>query len=173
MSGGIDYGRGLVNIDRETGIRYGVISQHNVAHWILDEAENIYPDKAEVTCPECEHAFETESTSGSDQQECPECEHMFYEHWLDEMDPIGLAFSDLERDGYSVEYSETLCCLFVVKSPFFTRGVFCSPCAPGAVDLDNPDDDGERGYCFGHDCFEDGKAPYRVWSVETGEEVLP
>jgi len=26
-------------------------------------------------------------------------------------------------------------------------------------------------YCFGHDWFEDGKAPYPVYSVETGELV--
>lgn len=28
-------------------------------------------------------------------------------------------------------------------------------------------------FCFGHDWFEDGKAPYRVFNVQTGEEVKP
>ena len=36
---GIDYGRGLVNIDHETGIRYGVISQHEVLQAWADESE--------------------------------------------------------------------------------------------------------------------------------------
>jgi hypothetical protein len=30
-----------------------------------------------------------------------------------------------------------------------------------------------KGYCFGHDWFEGGKAPYPVFSVKTGELVLP
>lgn len=33
--------------------------------------------------------------------------------------------------------------------------------------------DGNRAYCFGHDWFDGGKAPYPVYSVETGELVEP
>jgi len=63
--------------------------------------------------------------------------------------------------------------IFVFKSPFFTRAAFCSPCAPGACYLASPCDDGERAYCFGHEWFEGGEAPYPVYSVKTGLLVEP
>ena len=66
--------------------------------------------------------------------------------------------------------------IFVCKSPYFTYAQFCSPCAPGAGYLLNPltePDPGNKAYCFGHDWFESGKAPYPVYSVETGELVRP
>lgn len=60
--------------------------------------------------------------------------------------------------------------IFVTLSPYFTRAKFCSPCAPGACYLLNPNADGERAYCLGHEWFE-GPAPYPVYRVDTGEEV--
>ena len=33
--------------------------------------------------------------------------------------------------------------------------------------------DGVRAFCFGHDWFEEGKAPYPVFSVATGKRVRP
>jgi hypothetical protein len=45
------------------------------------------------------------------------------------------------------------CDIFVMKSPYYTFGPFCSPCAPGAVYLRNGDTDGEKAYCFAPDWF--------------------
>ena len=63
--------------------------------------------------------------------------------------------------------------IFITKSPYYTTCTFCSPCAPNAGDLSHPVDGGVKAYCFGHDWFEEGKAPYPVFSVKTGEEILP
>jgi hypothetical protein len=45
---GIDYGLGRANVDHETGIRYGVISQHTVGQAWYDSAEAEY---GEPHCP--------------------------------------------------------------------------------------------------------------------------
>jgi hypothetical protein len=168
---GIDYGLGKSNIDIANGIRYGVISVNSLADWVLGEAESVYPDKVEIECPECKHSFETSDTCGSDTQICPKCLEEFEEHGLYELEPIGWNYAP--NSEYQTDHSEGLNTVFVTKSPYFTRGVFCSPCCPGAIDLDNPDEEGEKAYCFGHDMFEGEKAPYPVYRVDTGEEVKP
>ena len=99
-----------------------------------------------------------------------------------------------EKDGY--ELSNCLQSdVFVSKSPYFTYAQFCSPCVPGACNLDNPfeglavpsgrhasfaEDYGAEAqaigyvkcYCLGHDFFDGEKAPYEVFSVATGKRVL-
>lgn len=88
------------------------------------------------------------------------------EHGHDDDDfsePLGHV---LVNDGsYEAESAFDGSCLFLTKSPYYTRAVFCSPCAPGAGYLDNPHDDGVKTLCFGHDMFNDCKAPYPVYRV--------
>ena len=73
------------------------------------------------------------------------------------------------EDGYIAEAGEDGD-IFILKSPYFTYCGFCSPCAPGAGYLLDP---GEvKSYCFGPDWFDSEVAPYKVYSVETGKEVL-
>ena len=87
------------------------------------------------------------------------------------IEPVGYAY---QGDGYvceSDEYGD----IFVTKSPYYTYAEFCSPCAPGACYLKSPldeKDDNNKCYCLGHDWFELGKAPYKVYSVETNEEII-
>lgn len=129
---------GIVNIDIETGIRYGVIHQGELLQAWADASEAVYPE---------------DDSDNSDDDE------FFGE-------PIGFR---CDIDGYeavSDEYGD----IFVIKSPYYTLCGPCSPCAPGAGYLMDPGD--MMAYCFGHDWFEDGKAPYRVFSVETGKEVV-
>jgi hypothetical protein len=129
---GIDYGRGLTNIDTETGIRYGVISQNEVLQAWADSSE---PDYWDV-------------------------EDEFAE-------PLSYTLDDGEYKAICGDDGD----IFIIKSPFYTLCRFCSPCAPGAGYLMNPDDDGIKAYCFGRDWFDDEQAPYKVFSVETGKEV--
>ena len=72
--------------------------------------------------------------------------------------------------------------VFVIKSPYYTFGPFCSPCAPGAVYLPSAHgkaDDGMKSYCFAPDwfeayddsakgeyCGEKTSCPYPVFRVE-------
>ena len=172
MSAGIDYGRGLANIDRQTGIRYGVISQGAVLQAWAHSAE---PDLGKPTCPDCGselqrvEEIEYYSGPGCEDYACTKCRRTFDAQDAFGDEPIGLSYSD---DGY--ELTDCLDSdIFVLKSPFYTFAQFCSPCVPGAGNLEAPDADGAKTFCLGHDWFESGEAPYPVYSVETGQQVTP
>jgi len=136
MGRGIDYGMGETNIDRTTGIRFGVISQNDVLQAWADSSE---PDYGEPTCGCCGD------------------------------EPLGWGLDDGEYVAMADQHGE----IMILRSPYYTKAGFCSPCVPGACHLSEPCNDGEKAYCFGHDWFDDGVAPYPVYSVETGKEVSP
>lgn len=155
MSRGIDYGRGLSNIDKETGIRFGVISMNSLSEWV--DTEPVYPDDFTCECGKVTPYSEIEN----DRCECGKYADIPEE-------PIGFK---IEEDGYHAVSCFDNTELMITKSPYYTRGAFCSPCAPGAVNLNQACDDGEKAYCFGHDFFE-GAAPYPVFKVD-GDELVP
>lgn len=86
----------------------------------------------------------------------------------------GLKDYRYDRDGYKL----TGCLdndLFVFKSPYYTYAQFCSPCVPGAGNLDHPvppDAGAPKSYCLFHDWFDDEKAPYRIWRVGDDVEIV-
>jgi hypothetical protein len=162
---GIDYGLGKTNIDLESGIRYGVIPVNDLDSWIYEEMEAQYGDPS---CPKC--GFYPLSGSTQSDYECSDCQLHFNS---DECFPEDPFCHTIVKDGYQAEMGGDCIDVFVFKSLYFTRAQFCSPCAPGACYLTNPTPEGEKAYCFGHDYFEGDKAPYPVYSVETGKEVLP
>lgn len=184
MNVGIDYGMGRTNVDMATGIRYGVISQHSICQAWADSSEADYGDP---TCPKCGAeccAPKTELTDDVDDLEfeqygrgCAdyECEHC--KITFDSQD----AFGDEPRGwNYNGDGYEMVDCLdsavMILKSPYYTFAPFCSPCVPGAGDINSTRggmDEGVKTYCVGHDWFEDGEAPYTVYSVETGKPVAP
>lgn len=140
---GIDYGRGVANVHPVTKIRYGCISINTLHPEIVGEADPIYPSEEE------------------------------YGGELDDFaEPVGLDFDKGSTD-YKTYYCESLSALMIIESPYFTYAQFCSPCVPGAGDLNSINPDGAKTYCLGHDWFEDDTAPYPVYSVETGEVVEP
>jgi hypothetical protein len=141
---GIDYGLGQTNIDVANGIRYGVIPQYECLQACADSSEPQYPE------------LEESEESGDCDCDCDcDCE------------PIGFVLDDEE---YLATQGYDDCDIFILKSPYYTLCDHCSPCAPGAGYLMSPGS--VKAYCFGHDFFEDGKAPYRVFRVDTDEEVL-
>lgn len=175
---GIDYGLGQSNVDKETGIRYGVISQNSVLQAWADSSEAEY---GEPTCGYCGNPAVDASTLSDEQTEecekdrgcadyaCLNCKKLFDSSDAFSDEPLGYSF---EGDGYSL----TDCLdtdIFVLKSPYYTFAQFCSPCVPGAGNLETFCANGPKTYCLGHDWFEDQKAPYPVYSVETNEEVKP
>ena len=137
---GIDYGMGQVNVDKETGIRYGVIHQNQLLSAWNVSSEPYYP------CEDCG----VEKDENDENEDCQFCE------------PTSFFFGNRE---YRAE-SDSCGDIFITKSPYYTKAQFCSPCAPGACYLMNPCEGGEKAYCFGHDWFEDGKAPYPVYLVK-------
>ncbi len=144
---GIDYGMGKTNIDKETRIRYGVIPVYDILQAWAESSECIF------ACQECE-----EKEKPEEERNCDCCEAVDY------------VFNE---EGYEAIQNADDIDVFITKSPYFTYCKFCSPCAPGAGYLRDHIKDGVKTYCFGHDFFEDGKAPYPVYSVETGELVEP
>lgn len=186
---GINYaGRLSTNKDSATGIRYGVISQHSVNS---DAANDVFTNGRDLT----HENFILEVRSKlHDALEDYFSEHSYAENLPS---PLSVAIDDAfdaisddlndnyqndgdtsylyEQDGYAVGT-----CLqsdfMITASRFFTYAQFCSPCVPGACNLDSPvsdDNTDNKCYCLGHDWFDEGKAPYEVWSVETGMRVDP
>lgn len=175
---GIDYSGpcSTVNRNTATGIRYGVISQHSIS-----EALNFTDiDYGTPCCPECgndaveyseeKHGdYEAYSRHASADYACEHCEHYLDSEHVYADEAQGWSYTG---DGYILQDCLDSDCM-IIESPYFTRAQFCSPCVPGACSIESPRDDGPRAYCLGHDWFEDSKAPYPVYSVATGELVLP
>jgi hypothetical protein len=167
FAAGIDYGLGMTNIDKTNGIRYGVISSHSVGTAWYESAEAEY---GEPHCPECGNEIphsddaaipeDAEWNDGKDYA-CVQCETCY---WSDSVFPdeaLGYSYSG---DGY--ELSDCLDNdIFILKSDYYTFALYCSPCVPGAGNLDSAHEDGVKTYALGHDWFEDGKAPYPVYRV--------
>lgn len=167
---GIDYGRGLTNIDHETGIRYGVLPMHKVCQVWCDESEGVYPDPEtdDCDCPQCGHN-DNESHNWGDDCICDECgEH--FEIQSDMLEPIAHTYS---ADGYECQQSGDDCDIFILKSPYYTLCQFCSPCSPGAGYILNNHELDCKAYCFGHDWFEYGRAPYTLYRVSDNSIVDP
>jgi len=162
---GIDYGMGQANIDHKTGIRYGVISIHEVTQSWSDSAD----EHCVVYCPKCGNG---PLKKGFDAKRCPSC-HKSLDSNKGDFDETGPASYYYNQDGYLAEQSADDTDIFITKSPFYTLCAFCSPCAPGAGYITEPRENGVKAYCFGHDWFDDGKAPYPVYSVETDKIVEP
>lgn len=152
MGTGIDYGMGRTNVDPSNGIRFGVIPSNDVLQSWADSSESVYPDPEPVECTSCGGTGEVDG-DGDDMSE-----------------PLGFTYSD---EGYECTQSGDDSDIFITRSPFYTFAPYCSPCAPGAVYLRDANPEGVKGYCFGHDWFEAGRAPYPVYRVDTGEEVPP
>lgn len=203
MSTGIDYGKGTTNIDTKTGIRYGVISVHDITQAWCDSSEPNYGeptcgncgkevldlDNSDVVfCPQCgkdvaksvsiglkrcQYCGEEIDTSDTDIiRFCPLCgDENEYQDWYPD-EPLGHELIEDIDDGL---YKAIDCLdsnVMVLESPFYTFACFCSPCVPGAGDINSPDPDGVKAYCFGHDFFDDGVAPYPVYRVSDDSLVI-
>ena len=76
------------------------------------------------------------------------------------------AYYEYLNDGYDLRFTPDSTFIWVSKSPYITECKFCSPCVPGAGDLDNPIIGGIKTYCLDSSWFEDNKAPYEYTKLE-------
>ena len=173
---GIDYGLGKSNVDLETRIRYGMIRQHSLDSDALQEVyegEDMgFTDQRDALIDELARTIKAtvEDYGRITDDEARECAEEIAD---------GIEWGDTDNSGPYVYDSEVLKLqttndngdLWVFKSPFYTHTQFCSPCVPGAGNLDTYCVDGPKTYCLSHDWFEAGIAPYPVYSVATGKEV--
>lgn len=190
---GIDYSMGKSNVNHETGIHYGVINQSEVLQAWCDSNEPYYAPY----CPYCGEEIAKDYDAMVNKKKCPKCKHKFDDSSFDMIEPSGFEYN---RDGYKCEQSADDTDIFILESPYYTYAQFCSPCAQGAGYLMNwyklPSfNQGDfldphttpyaigaykngaenagypKVYCFDASWFEDEKAPYPVFSVETGELI--
>lgn len=170
VDAGIDYGMGETNRDKENGISYGVISQHDVMSEALDDFEADYgkPDVENFNCPSCgttqmKTVEEAGGTDGElidwgDSLECESCGENYEVELPDCAEPLAHYYTE---GNYSCQMHSDGD-IFIIKSEFYTRCNFSSPCAPGAGYLTSSNPDGIMAYCLGHDWFE---------SKETGKWI--
>ena len=135
------------------GIDYGmgmsnIDTETGIRYGVIHSGEVLqaWADSSEAIYPEC------------DCEDYCECEN----------DPEGFSFI---AEGYKAFQFGDDCDIFIEKSPYYTVCQFCSPCAPGAGYIMQTRKNGIKAYCFGHDWFEDEKAPYPVYDVITGKEI--
>lgn len=183
---GIDYGMGRSNVDKENGVRYGVISMNSIN---LDCTEDFEHDYGKPACPECglavtesddstlfdnyefadgeledatvEHGNDVPAWFNHKDFTCMRCKRCFWSDSVYSDESLGWSYDDGDYQLADCLDND----IFVLKSPFYTFAQFCSPCVPGAGNLDNPIEDGAKTYCLGHDWFDDEKAPYPVYRV--------
>jgi hypothetical protein len=173
---GLDYGHGLTNIDRATGIRFGVIAQHTVgAVWWVAAV----PEYGAAHCPRCATKLAESDGEEEGMYYCQHCRQALSADACFSGEPVGYNYASgaYVADGHISEGYKLTDCLdteiMVLASPYYTRAQFCSPCCPGAGNLDHPCDTGPKTYCLGHEWFEGGVAPYDVYSVTTKQIVTP
>lgn len=171
---GINYAgpSSTVNMDETTGIRYGVISQHEVLQAWADSSDPVFTkpsDIGDIECPECGFLFSVgDGAEWGDIITCPD--NPVHEFELGENMELDAQGYDL-NDGEYVAFCGDDGDIFVISSPYYTYAQFCSPCAPGAIFLMSPTPNGAKGYCFDASWFDSGVAPYPVYRVDTGEEI--
>jgi hypothetical protein len=182
----------MPNFDETTGIRYGVISPHNISSWSLDEiyqngTDPIYEEYIENTEQEYRDDHPGDKFNQEDFDSYMENCNMEYES-------DGSGIMDYSDSEYDLHVSGDNFGIFVMRSPYYTYCRNCSPCAPGAGDLDSPITDKDqladcmslktifsagKALCLGHEWFDQSddqysrKIPYRVFRVSDDTEVLP
>jgi len=162
MSTGIDYGRGITNIDTSNGIRFGVVACNALSPWIWDDLDPVF---GPPVCKDCQHEMDYESPDDSGRFSCPECSTLTDEEDAYPHEPVGYEYKS-ETLVMHTAFDNTE--LFVTKSTHARCVKFCSPCAPGAGDIDSPDESGVWAYCPPPEWF--GECP--PTDIVTTEEAL-
>jgi hypothetical protein len=179
---GIDYSLGLSNRDKSTGIHYGCISQNSILEYWAEESEGQYGDATCGYCgntmlpcdneaiPDLDDSPEGWEDNGRDYA-CLTCKKSFDSDESFPDEPIGYTLNDGTYTAEDCLDSDVI----LTKSPYYTLAPYCSPCVPGAGDLNNAEDctEGIKAYCFGHECFDEGRAPYPVYRVADNSSVEP
>ncbi len=168
---GTDYGLGKSNINSKTGIRYGVISAHSVSSEALDDifsqGRNLSHESAvEERKKEIEQAITNYVSDDRLKERVDEMwqivEEEFSKGYTEDEDCYLY-----EKDGYKIQTMSNGN-IMVLESPFVANCQFCSPCIPGAGNLDKPCDTGPNTYALGPEWFDEEFAPmpYEVRSVD-------
>jgi hypothetical protein len=186
----------MSNFNETVGIRYGVISPHSISPWSLDEiyqngTDPIYEElKNDLIDPIRKHL----NNFGFSVGQIDEVLDPLIDNFNESYESDGSGIMDYSDKEYDLHVSGDNFGIFVMKSPYYTWCKPCSPCAPGAGDLDNPADThtfmiegdkqvdypghSEKTLCLGPEWFDkeeseySKKIPYRVFRVDNDQEVI-
>jgi len=179
----------MPNYDEKTGIAYGVSSPNalngdalndiyangNDPHYENGKEELI--DDLKAFCENHNIRFDRINTDS------------FIDEFSDSYQGNDDGQCDYSDNDYDLHVSGDGFGIFVMKSPYYTYCRKCSPCAPGAGDLNHPvppefwNDKIEypgqwtdliKAYCLDKSFFDDdcAKIPYRVFRVDNDQEVV-
>jgi hypothetical protein len=178
----------MSNFNETVGIRYGVISPHSISSWSLDTIYNegtdpLYEElKNDLIDPIRKHL----NNFGFSVGQIDEVLDPLIDNFNDSYESDGSGIMDYSDKEYDLHVSGDNFGIFVMKSPYYTYCRGCSPCAPGAGDLDSSFDPDEhkiteghhRALCLGPEWFDkeeseySKKIPYRVFRVDNDQEVV-
>jgi len=183
----------MPNYDEKTGIRYGVISPHNISSWSLDEiyqngTDPQYESGKQEIIKNLNTVFEIAGIRSDDHKTVITDE--IIQEYSDHYESDGSGIMDYSDSEYDLHVSGDNFGIFVMKSPYYTFCRGCSPCAPGAGDLNNPIDPvnlnlstlehiSAKTLCLGPEWFDREKdqysrnMPYRCFKVSDDTEVFP
>ena len=182
----------MPNYDEKTGIRYGVISPHFISSWSLNDiydqgtdpiyesGKNDILNDIKALCEDYNLDYERINTDS------------FIDEYSDNYQGNDSGIMDYSDKEYDLHVSGDNFGIFVMRSPYYTYCNQCSPCAPGAGNLDSPVDKEdydkkphgvfmygtEKAYCLGPEWFDQDndqysrKIPYRVFRVDNDQEVI-
>lgn len=162
----------MPNYNTSTGISYGVIALNSLADWFNDEMydldspeereafnEFIQETAADLVREKKLDFDDLDCESGDEQQAIADCDPDILQNLVEAADHhvidsfwAGTDFGTFRRegivDGVSISTSELggAILVWVIESPHIGRYAPCSPCIPGAGDLDSPDPDGIECY---------------------------
>lgn len=168
----------MVNVNEETGIRYGLISSNALNFDYVDmvqrEGESLSEKEAVA---EFKREIEIEIENGAEIDDVDAEVSRRLERW--ECDEEIHHYVETDDDGNPRLIVQTswlggALLLWVFLSPKISRARLCSPCAPGAGDLDNLDEDGYECYDVPDGWREDAAADTAVLAeVDAAYEELP
>jgi len=179
----------MPNYDEKTGIHFGVISPNSICQETLSDLcdksiDTIYEESKKTFLSDLEsfcddHYLDFKNIN----------EDSFIDEFNQNYDNDNHGYEYEDKD-YFLQISDDNFGIFVIKSPYYTYTKQCSPCAPGAGDLDNPviqERLGEmpndifmhntvKAYCLSREFFDSeySKIPYRYYRVDNDkEEITP
>jgi hypothetical protein len=178
------------NMNFETGIHFGCISQHTLDP---DALMGLIDDSADVLYDNASDEFESDLKTAIEDGNVLECLKNNYmdESLVDEefdtiVDEWCQSYQNdchqfyYTDEEYEMDFSDDMNCIIILRSPYYTYCRGCSPCVPNAGDLDcpvTPDDYAndahtsiytmfKKAYCLPDHFFDDDKAPYQYFEVK-------
>ena len=145
----------MTNINYETGIRYGIVAANNLDPEIVDQMQregiDVHYEEAKSDLWDAIKRSCGDSMSDRDSDDVADLAvERMSDHWQED-EPV----HRFEIDGVKGQttWLGGGLLIFFFFSPHILKGRLCSPCVPGALDLNNLDPDGYEGYAPPNDWF--------------------